>query len=264
MSSLQPEESPVVLDSTPRPHTRLLQFNRPQKRNALSQALITSLLRHLSSADQDPDVHVIVITGAGSLFSAGADIKEISQLDANEARRTRYLEDLCHGMSRVRKPLIAAVESMALGGGFELALMCDIIVASQDARFGFPEVNIGLLPGAGGTQRLASLVGQYRAMQMVLTGEPIPASQAKEYGILSSLSEQGASQHDALDLAALIAGKSQTAVSLSKEAIKRAVGLGHDLEYERSLYYSAFGTADKEEGIQAFLDKRKPVWKQNN
>ncbi|KAH7233600.1 ClpP/crotonase-like domain-containing protein [Fusarium tricinctum] len=251
----------LIVASTPLEGVRVLALNRPSKRNALSQELITVFLEQLKTASRDDGVRVIVITGSSTFFCAGADIGEISKLDAESARGCRYLADLCAGMRAVRKPLIAAVEGMALGGGFELALMCDLIFAAHDSRFGLPEVTIGLIPGAGGTQRLTSAVGKFKAMQMILLGRPMSADEAQSAGLVAQLYESGEVLGSVLrDTAASLAGLSPTALGLAKEAICRSDDLGADHEFERSLYYFAFGTGDKQEGVKAFLEKRKPEW----
>ncbi|EGU81744.1 hypothetical protein FOXB_07751 [Fusarium oxysporum f. sp. conglutinans Fo5176] len=251
----------LVLASTPADGVRVLALNRPSKRNALSQELITVFLEQLNTASRDDGVRVIVITGSSSFFCAGADIGEISRLDAEDARGCRYLADLCSGMQAVRKPLIAAVEGMALGGGFELALMCDLIFSADGSHFGLPEVKIGLIPGAGGTQRLTNAVGKYKAMQMILLGQPISAEEARSVGLVAQLYESGkVLEHVMKDHASTLAALSPTALGLAKEAICRSDDLGADHEFERSLYYFAFGTGDKREGVKAFLEKRKAEW----
>ncbi|UZP38569.1 hypothetical protein NXS19_006385 [Fusarium pseudograminearum] len=251
----------LILPSTPADGVRVLALNRPSKRNALSQELITVFLEQLKTASKDDGVRVIVITGSSTFFCAGADIGEISRLDAEGARDCRYLSDLCTGMQAVRKPLIAAVEGMALGGGFELALMCDLIFAAHDSRFGLPEVSIGLIPGAGGTQRLTNAVGKFKAMQMILLGRPIQAEEAQSAGLVAQLYESGSVLDNVVkDTASTLAALSPMALGLAKEAICKSDDLGVDHEFERSLYYFAFGTKDKEEGVRAFLEKRKPEW----
>ncbi|CEI61744.1 hypothetical protein FVEN_g2806 [Fusarium venenatum] len=252
----------LILPSAPADGVRVLALNRPSKRNALSQELITVFLEQLKAASRDDGVRVIVITGSSTFFCAGADIGEISRLDAEGARDCRYLSELCTGMQAVRKPLIAAVEGMALGGGFELALMCDLIFAAHDSRFGLPEVTIGLIPGAGGTQRLTSAVGKFKAMQMILLGRPIQAEEAQSAGLVAQLYESGSVLNNVVkDTASTLAALSPMALGLAKEAICKSDDLGADHEFERSLYYFAFGTKDKEEGVKAFLEKRKPEWR---
>jgi len=250
----------LVNVSTPAEGVRVLAFNRPTKRNALSQELIDVFLRDLGAAAADQSVKVVVVTGSNTFFCAGADIKEISELDAEGARQRRYLEDLCQGLQNVRKPVVAAVEGIALGGGFEVALMCDLIFASTSSRFGLPEVSIGLLPGAGGTQRLTNAVGKYKAMQMILLGTPITAAEASAAGLVADVFEPGSVLDNVLQTASKLASMSPSALSLAKEAVCRSDDLGRDDNFERSLYYYAFGTQDKREGVGAFLEKRAPKW----
>ncbi|KAH8892473.1 ClpP/crotonase [Thozetella sp. PMI_491] len=251
---------PALLVTSPAPRVRVLAFNRPEKRNALSQALIDEFLRHLRAASDDPEVRAIVVTGTVSVFSAGADIKEIAALDSREASDRRYLEDLCQGLRATKKPLIAAVEGYAYGGGFEVALMCDLILASSAATFGLPEVKIGLLPGAGGTQRLTNVVGKFRAMKMILFGNKITATEAASWGLVADVFEPGTVLQNAVETASTLAALSSSAVELAKQAVLAADDLGLANEVERDLYYSAFSSADKIEGISAFLEKRSPNW----
>ncbi|KAL4918931.1 ClpP/crotonase-like domain-containing protein [Aspergillus aurantiobrunneus] len=256
---MQAQELPL-LASDPLPGIREYVLNRPSKRNALSQDLIDELLRQLRLATGDERVRAVVITGSQGFFSAGADIKEISRLDAEDARQRRYLQDLCDGVRGFRKPVVVAVEGKALGGGFELALMADFIVATPATEFGLPEVTIGLIPGAGGTQRLTSAVGKYRAMKMILLNENLSGTEAQNLGLVSLLTDPGLALQGARDLAAKLASRSASAVMLAKEAVCRADEEAQDEGFERSLYYSAFGTKDKTEGVAAFLEKRAPVW----
>ncbi|KAL6865502.1 hypothetical protein ACO1O0_001596 [Amphichorda felina] len=250
----------LVAISNPAEGVRVLAFNRPTKRNALSQELIDDFLEKLAVASSDQSVRAVVVTGSSTFFCAGADIKEISGLGAEDARQRRYLEDLCLGLRKVRKPIMAAVEGMALGGGFEVALMCDLIFASTTSRFGLPEVSIGLLPGAGGTQRLTNAVGKFKAMQMILLGTPITAQDANAAGLVADIFEPGTVLGNVLQVASKLASMSPSALSLAKEAICRSDDLGRDDDFERSLYYHAFGTQDKREGVSAFLEKRAPNW----
>ncbi|KAI5465053.1 ClpP/crotonase-like domain-containing protein [Mariannaea sp. PMI_226] len=253
----------LILESTPADGVRVLAFNRPSNRNALSEEMISVFLEKLSLAAEDKAVRAIIITGSKMFFSAGADIKEIAALNAETARGCRYLGNLCAGMSAVRKPLIAAIEGMALGGGFEVALMCDLIFASSTSHFGLPEVTIGLIPGAGGTQRLTNAVGKFKAMQMILLGTPITADEALSAGLVAQLFGEGTVLENAIKKASRLVELSATALSLAKEAVLRADELGRDDEFERSLYYFAFGTKDKDEGVRAFLEKRSPAWGKN-
>lgn len=250
----------LVMRSIPCPGVVVLTLNRPEKRNALSQALINNLLRELTLASNDPAVKAVVLSGGPAFFCAGADIKEISEIDAEGARKHRYLEDLCNGMSSFRKPIFAAVEAMALGGGFEICLMCDLIFASKGCKFGLPEVKIGLIPGAGGTQRLTNAVGKYQAMKMILFGTIIDVDEASSHGLIAGTFPPGGVLDGAIKVAQQVAGLSSTAVQLAKEAVCRSDSLGRDDDFERSLYYFSFGTAHKREGISAFLQKRQPDW----
>ncbi|KAL8310808.1 hypothetical protein RB597_001652 [Gaeumannomyces tritici] len=211
----------LVTRSTPCPGVVVLTLNRPEKRNALSQALINNLLRELTLASNDPSVKAVVLSGGPAFFCAGADIKEISEIDAEGARKHRYLEDLCNGMSSFRKPIFAAVEAMALGGGFEICLMSDLIFASKGCKFGLPEVKIGLIPGAGGTQRLTNAVGKYQAMKMILFGTIIDVEEASSHGLIAGTFPPGAVLDGAIKVAQQVAGLSSTAVQLAKEAICR-------------------------------------------
>ncbi|KAH1852753.1 hypothetical protein KXX54_006238 [Aspergillus fumigatus] len=247
-----------ILARTCQSSTRILTLDRPNKRNALCQTLIDELLQQLKIASADPHIRAIVIAGSGAIFSAGADIKEIAQLDGESARQKRYLEDLCHGMKQVRKPIIAAVEGRALGGGFELALMADFIVATPEVEFRLPEISIGLIPGAGGTQRVTAAVGKYRVA--ALYARCIKGSTDK-VGLVSKLVEPGMALSGALEIAEKLASWSAPTLMVAKEAICRADELQHDHEFERSLYYATFGTRDMAEGVTAFLEKRAPVWR---
>ncbi|KAM0346292.1 hypothetical protein ACHAPU_005721 [Fusarium lateritium] len=235
----------LVVASTPADGVRVLALNRPSKRNALSQELITVFLEQLKMASRDHDVRVIVITGSSSFFCG----KEQKNSDAQGP------------------PAFANFSGRAkltLGGGFELALMCDLIFAAHNSRFGLPEVTIGLIPGAGGTQRLTAAVGKFKAMQMILLGRPILADEALSVGLVAQLYESGkVLDHVVQETATSLAALSPTALGLAKEAICRSDDLGADHEFERSLYYFAFGTADKQEGVKAFLEKRKPEWASN-
>lgn len=254
------QSSSLVFADTPVNGVRVITFNRLDKRNALSQALISTFLKRLTEAALDNTVRVIVITGSKSCFSAGADIKEISELDATEAGKRRYLEDLCLGIKAVKKPILAAVEGIALGGGFEVALMCDMIFASRGTRLGLPEVTIGVIPGAGGTQRLTNTLGKYRAMKMIMLGSSITAGEAHANGLVAEIFDDGKVLDNTIAVAEKLANSSSAALSFAKEAICGADELGRNEELERRLYYTSFGTADKKEGINAFLQKRKPRW----
>ncbi|KAG5931964.1 hypothetical protein E4U53_001537 [Claviceps sorghi] len=246
----------LVEVSTPVEGVMVITLNRPEKRNAMSQELIGEFLQKLKNASIDSTIKVIVITGKGSFFSAGADLKDIAGLDAAGARSCRYLEDLCLGISAVRKPLLAAVNGPALGGGFEVALMCDLIMASKSAYFALPETKRGLIPGAGGTQRLTAAVGKFRAMRTILTGRPITSEEALSWGLVCDLMEDGDMLQQTIAAAKALTEHGSVALQLAKEAVCRADSLCRDDLLERNLYYTTFGTEEKRKGVDEFLAKR--------
>ena len=237
-------------------------MNRSQQLNALSFALVRDLATALEALDQDPDVRAIVLTGGEKVFAAGADIKEMAEAAPFEERlrsRLAYRDRI----NRIAKPLIAAVSGFALGGGCELALSCDIIIASETARFGQPEVNLGIIPGSGGTQRLARTVGKYRAMELVLTGEPLSAVQAEQLGLVNRVVPVELVLEEAKKVAQKIAAKPPLAVRSAKEAVLKAFNSSLDdgLEFERKSFYLLLASEDRQEGMRAFVEKRKPVFK---
>ncbi len=237
----------------------LIFLNRPSALNALSSGLMTELLKALNEFQADDRIKCIVISGSEKVFSAGADIREMSNWTPAEALRQNNLGrfDL---LKRISKPLIAAVSGYALGGGLELAMACDIIVAAEDAKVGQPEINIGVFPGAGGTQRLTRTVGKYKAMEMILTGNIIGAKEAHGRGLVSRVVPNELYLIEAKRLAHEIASKSPLAVSVAKEAVLKAYesNLTDGLEFERRNFYLMMSSEDKQEGMKAFLEKRKP------
>jgi enoyl-CoA hydratase len=235
----------------------IVTINRPQVRNALNQQTIAELVDALATFDGDAAVRCMVLTGDDRAFAAGADISQMVDADAidvlsddNFARWARF--------RAIHKPVIAAVSGYALGGGCELALMCDLVVASETALFGQPEVKIGIIPGAGGTQRWARTAGKVRAMEAVLIGEPVRAVDAERMGLVNRVVAAGAQLDEAVRLANLIADRPPLAVRLGKQAVNHAmeVGLDAGLEFERKLFYLLFASEDKREGMRAFLEKR--------
>ena len=237
-------------------------LNRPQQLNALSYGLVKDLCLAMESLDQDNEVRAIVLTGGEKVFAAGADIKEMAEagpFDEPVQGRLSYRDRI----NRISKPIIAAVSGYALGGGCELAMSCDIIIASETARFGQPEVNIGIIPGSGGTQRLTHVVGKYRAMEMVLTGEPINADEAERLGLVTHVVPVELLLEEAKSMAKKIAAKPLLAIRHAKEAVLKAANTGLDdgLDFERKSFYTLFATEDRKEGMKAFLEKRKPVFK---
>jgi enoyl-CoA hydratase len=243
-------------------HTGIITLNRPKVLNALNHELMIELIETLQAFDTDDSVRVIILTGSERAFAAGADIKEM--LDENTI--SILLKDNLALWSKIRdikKPIIAAVSGFALGGGCELAMSCDIIVASESSQFGQPEINIGVIPGAGGTQRLTRLVGKHKAMEMILTGETINAQQAKDLGLVNKVVPVELYLHEAKALAQKIAQKPPVAVRLAKEAILKSFEstLAEGLQYERKNFYMLFSSSDQKEGMQAFLEKREPNFK---
>ena len=248
-----------IVVSRPRPGVMLVTLNRPQKRNALSIALLAELARTLGEADRDDAVRCVVLTGDERAFSAGADIND--QLERGlDAVFSKQRLAAWEAVQRFPKPLVAAVDGYALGGGCELAMLCDIIVAGETARFGQPEINIGIFPGDGATQRLPRAVGKSTAMKLVLTGEMIDAATAKSIGLVAEVTANGETVPRALDLARLIAEKSLTALRLAKESVLEAfeTSLAEGLAFERRNLALAFDTEDRKEGMAAFVEKRKP------
>ncbi|MDH3745941.1 MAG: enoyl-CoA hydratase-related protein [Acidobacteriota bacterium] len=242
----------------------ILTINRPDKLNALNQQVRDEALVHLNDIEKDDDIGVVVITGAGEKsFVAGADIGEFegrSPFDQRHAMRSPRIFDI---MSGYPKPVIAMINGFCLGGGCELAMSCDIRVASEKARFGQPEINLGLIPGGGGTQRMPRLVGLGNAMRLVLTGDMIGAAEAKDIGLVDQVFSPEDLREKTLELAAKIASKSPLTLKIAKEAVRAAdrLPIEEGIGYERDLFCLAFSTEDKAEGVEAFLNKRPAVWR---
>lgn len=249
--------SDLVLSSTPAPGVRLLRLNRPEKRNALSQSLISSLLSELRLASGDTSIFSIILTGNGPFFCAGADLNDIAALDEAGARASRYLQDLCAGFASVKKPIIAAVNGPALGGGFEISLMSDLIISAQPAYFVLPETKIGLIPGAGGTQRLTAAIGKYRAMRSILLAQPMSAQEAMAAGLVTDVVGPDTLIQRCVEIASTFTAENRQTIAFAKEAICRADDLCRDDRFERDLYYTAFGTDEKKCGVDNFLAARK-------
>ncbi|HCP55437.1 MULTISPECIES: 2,3-dehydroadipyl-CoA hydratase PaaF [Pseudomonas] len=250
---------PQTLKVAPAEHgVRLITLQRPQALNALNTQLLGELAAELAEAEQDPNTRVVVLTGSRKAFAAGADINEMAERNIvgilNDPRVGHW-----QSISSFSKPLIAAVNGFALGGGCELVMHADIVIAGEDARFGQPEINLGIMPGAGGTQRLLRAVGKSLAMQMVLSGVAIDARHAQRAGLVSEVTQPELTVERALELARVIAQKAPLAVRMAKEALLKAqdTDLASGLRFERHAFTVLAGTQDREEGIRAFQEKRR-------
>jgi enoyl-CoA hydratase len=243
-------------------HIATIRLNRPEVMNAINIQLMIELVDMLESLDRDETIRAIVLTGNEKAFAAGADIKEMAGAGSIEM----LLRDQFARWDRIRKikkPIIAAVSGFALGGGCEIAMTCDIIIASETARFGQPEISIGIIPGAGGTQRLTRAVGKYKAMEMVLTGSSIAADEAMRWGLVNKVVPVENYLQEAQTLAREIASRPPIAVQLAKEAVLKSFDttIESGLEFERKNFYLLFSTEDQKEGMAAFAEKRKPSWR---
>jgi enoyl-CoA hydratase len=240
----------------------LIELNRPKVLNALNRQMVSEVLSAMEFYDQDPAVKVIVLTGKGRAFAAGADIDEMMDADAISMETLNQFTDWDR-LAWIKKPVIGAVHGFALGGAFELALCCDMLFAAETAEFGFPEVSLGVMPGAGGTQRLTKLVGKTKAMEWILSGKRIPAKEALHYGIINSTFAEEVLMEETLKFASTIAKQAPVAVRLIKESILKAVDypLYEGMQYERKNFYMLFATEDQKEGMRAFKEKRKPEFK---
>ena len=249
----------VLVERQEEARTALVRLNRPKQLNELNGAVMDALCEALDQLDRDEDVRAVVVTGNQRAFAAGADIGEMSDATPIDMLLTNRIGQWDR-IRKVTKPVIAAVNGWALGGGCELAMTLDLVVAGEGARFGQPEINIGVIPGAGGTQRLTRAIGKSKAMRMVLTGEPITAREAEAAGLVAVVTQDELVVEDALTLAATIAQKSPIALRLAKEAVNAAyeMSLSDALAHERRLFYLLFASEDQKEGMAAFLEKRSP------
>ena len=237
----------------------LITLNRPKALNALNDTLIAEIDAALTVFDEDDEVGAVVLTGSEKAFAAGADIKEMLARDFAAAHRTDFIA-AWQDIAAHPKPVIAAVAGYALGGGCELALMCDIVLAADNARFGQPEINLGTIPGAGGTQRLTRAVGKAKAMELVLTGRMMDAAEAERSGLVARVVPLADLLPEALKMGETIAAKSRAVVAMAKDAVNSAyeTTLAEGIRVERRLFYGTFATDDRREGMQAFVDKREP------
>src|SRR5688572_2903155 len=241
----------------------LVTLNRPKQLNALNDALMDELGRALLAFDADAGVGAIVVTGSAKAFAAGADIGNMSKYTYMDVYMNGFITRNWETIRSIRKPVIAAVGGFALGGGCELAMMCDIVIAAQDARFGQPEIKLGIIPGAGGTQRLPRAVGKAKAMDLILTGRMMNAEEAERAGLVSRIVPSETLVDDAIAVAAAICEFSLPSVLMAKEAVNRAYesSLSDGVQYERRLFHSLFATEDQKIGMQSFIDKQKASFK---
>jgi enoyl-CoA hydratase len=240
----------------------IIRLNRPQALNALNKALIAELTQAIETFDADEKIGCMLITGNDKAFAAGADIKEMADKPFIDA----YLGDFVSNWNvatRARKPIVAAVAGFALGGGCELAMQCDIVIAADTAKFGQPEIKLGVIPGIGGTQRLARAVGKAKAMDLILTGRMMDAAEAEKSGLVARLVSPEKLMDEAMKVAETIANMSLPSVLAGKEAVNRAFegGLSEGIAFERRIFHSLFATEDQKEGMKAFIEKRTPKWK---
>lgn len=240
----------------------IVQFNRPEVLNALNMKMMEELVDALEMLDSDAEVRCIILTGNEKAFAAGADIKEMAEASSVDMlKRDQFAR--WDKIRKIKKPIIAAVSGFALGGGCELMMTCDIVIASETTRIGQPEINIGVMPGAGGTQRLTRAVGKVKAMEMVLTGAAVSAQEALQWGLVNKVVPAEYYLQEAKNLAKEIASKPPLAVRLAKEAVLKAFDttIESGLEFERKNFYLLFAGKDQKEGMTAFIEKRKPEWK---
>ncbi len=241
----------------------IITLNRPDALNAFNRQLMDEVTDAVKAFEADDAIGCMVLTGSEKAFAAGADIKEMASKDYIDVFKEDFITGNWEEVSRTRKPVIAAVNGYALGGGCELALMCDFIIAGDNAKFGQPEISIGAMPGAGGTQRLARFIGKSKAMEMCLTGRMMDAEEAERCGLVSRIVPKGELREEAIRVAKQIAGFSRPIAMLTKEAVNRAyeTTLSEGVRFERRVFHSVFAFEDQKEGMAAFAEKRKPVFK---
>jgi enoyl-CoA hydratase len=241
----------------------LITLNRPKALNALNTKMVTELIGALDEFEKDDDVRCLVLAGSERAFSAGADIDEMVDMTAVQMTMTGHFFPLWDRVGRYPKPIVGALSGYVLGGGLELAMSCDVLIASETTILGQPEINIGVMPGGGGTQRLTRAVGKYKAMEIILADRRIGAEEAKTLGLVSRVVPKEAYLSEAKKVATEIASKSPVAVRLAKMAVNKAfeMSLKDGLDFERELFYLLFASEDKTEGMKAFLEKKKPEFK---
>jgi len=238
----------------------VITFNRPKALNALNAQMVGEMGRALDAFEADDTINVIVLTGSEKAFAAGADIKEMADKSFNDAYMGDFISGPWDRIASCHKPVIAAVSGFALGGGCEMAMMCDLIVASDTAKFGQPEITLGIVPGIGGTQRLTRAVGKAKAMDMVLTGRMMDAEEAERSGLVARVVASDQLMIEVMKMAATMTTFSRSTVKMAKESVNRAfeTTLGEGVRYERRLFHACFATYDQKEGMKAFIEKRKP------
>ncbi len=246
------------------PRIALIELNRPKELNALNRQLMEELKESLHQLDDDTNVRVIILTGNEKAFAAGADIKQMANKGAIDMLQIDQFSTWDQ-IKKIKKPIVAAVSGYALGGGCELAMTCDLIIASETAQFGQPEIKIGVMPGAGGTQRLTRAIGKARAMEMILTGKFVSAEEALSYGLINKVVPVESYLKEAVKISEIIAGMSPIAVKLAKESVNKAfeTHLDTGLQFERKNFYLLFASEDQKEGMEAFINKRPPRFEGN-
>jgi enoyl-CoA hydratase len=257
-----PETYETIIVETPAEGVGVIRLNRPKALNALNAQVVNEVFTAMEAFDRDESIGCILLTGSDRAFAAGADIKQMAETPAVEMMIGDDFTDWGR-MARITKPIIAAVSGFALGGGCEMAMQADMVVASESAQFGQPEITLGILPGAGGTQRLTKAVGKALAMEICLADRRLSAEEAKHYGLVNHVFPVETYYDEALKLAQKVAAMPRVAARLTKDAINRSfeLGLHEGLNYEKRNFYLLFGTEDRVEGMNAFIEKRKPEWK---
>lgn len=239
-----------------------IELNRPQVLNAINRSMVTEIVTTLESYDRDNDVKVVLITGAGRAFAAGADIDEMAEESSLDFELLNPFAEWDR-INTVKKPLLAAVQGLAYGGGFELVLACDVIFAAEDAKFAFPEVKLGVMPGAGGTQRLTKVMGKAKALEWLWLGEPMSAKEALHFGVINRIVAPEVLLDEVTDFARRLTKQAPLSLRLIKEAVHKAVdySLYEGMQFERKNFYLLFSSEDQKEGMRAFLEKRQPKFK---
>ncbi len=240
----------------------IITLNRPEALNALSAELMAELVQALNEFENNHEIRAIVLTGNEKVFAAGADITEMKDRSYTDCYLDNFLSSKADEILQCRKPIIAAVSGYALGGGCEIAMMCDFIIASETALFGQPEINLGVLPGLGGTQRMARFIGKSKTMELCLTGRMMDADEAERAGLVSRVVAADGFMQEVINTAKKVASRSLPALMMNKECVNQAfeTSLKDGLLFERRQFYAAFATADQKEGMAAFVEKRRPVW----